>query len=116
MTVQQEQLGNGLYLVAVTGRLDQQLSPTLSEQLIQAIDAGHHRLIVDLTEVNYINSGGLRTLVTAWRKARENQGDLVLCGLNAKLRDIFVMVGFDKVFSINPTREAACEALLHDGA
>jgi anti-anti-sigma factor len=61
--------------------------------------------------VAYINSGGLRCLVTAWRRARQAQGDLLLCGLNQRLNEVFTMVGFDKVFGIYSSCEAAVQAL-----
>ena len=112
MNVQQEQLAEDVMVVVVTGRLDQQLSPILAANLQNALIAGNRKLIVDLSAATYINSGGLRTLVTAWRRAREQVGDLVICGLNERLLSLFAMVGFDKVFTIHPSREAALAALL----
>lgn len=100
-----------IWLVAARGRLDQNLTPILEETLNQLITDGCYHLIVDLQEINYINSGGLRCLVSAWRKTRQQGGNLVLCGLNERLQEIFSMVGFDKVFSIHPSRSAAKSAL-----
>ena len=113
MSIWQEQLSNGAWLVGVEGRLDQSQNPQLEENLTTLLDDGHHRLIVDLTAATYINSGGLRSLVSAWRKARQQEGDLVLCGLNPRLQEIFSMVGFDKVFQIYPTCDLARQAI-HD--
>ena len=112
MQVQCEQLAEGLAVVLVTGRLDQRLAPNLAACLQQAMDDGHTKLIADLSEATYINSSGLRTLVTAWRRARKQGGDLVICGLNERLQELFVMVGFDKVFTLHATRAAAQAALL----
>lgn len=112
MNVQQEQLADDVVVVQVTGRLDQHLSPVLAASLQNALTAGNRKLVVDLSGATYINSGGLRTLVTAWRRAREQAGDLVICGLNERLLSLFAMVGFDKVFTIHPSREAALTALL----
>jgi anti-sigma B factor antagonist len=71
------------------------------------LDSGHDRFIVDLSEATYINSGGLRCLVSAWRRTQAQGGDLVLCGLNARLEEIFSLVGFDRVFQIYATYEDA---------
>lgn len=95
------------YLVGVSGRLDQSLNPELEETLNKLLDGGHYDLIVDLSHTTYINSGGLRCLVSAWRRARSSDGTLRLCGLNARLQEIFAMVGFDKVFEIHPNCEEA---------
>jgi anti-sigma B factor antagonist len=102
---------SGLCLVGVRGRLDHTLTPQLEKELNQLIDEGHTRLIVDLTEVQYINSGGLRCLVSAWRSARQQQGNVTLCGLNNRLQEVFGMVGFDKVFQIFADCNVAQQAM-----
>jgi anti-anti-sigma factor len=111
MSVRQVALTDGLWLVNVQGRLDQNLSPELEKQLFDLLARGHHRLIVDLTEVTYINSGGLRSLVSSGRRAQKQNGNVMLCGLNDRLREIFSMIGFDKVFQIYSTVELAKTAM-----
>jgi anti-sigma B factor antagonist len=102
MSVWQEKLPQGeVWLVGVNGRLDQTLNPKLEETLNELLDNGHYHLVVDLTHTTYINSGGLRCLVSAWRRAKANEGSMALCGLNSRLQEIFSMVGFDKVFEIH---------------
>ncbi len=105
MTVSSKPLASGTYVVYANGRIDQEQTPQLSKVLNDLLSDGHDRLVVNLTGATYINSGGLRCLVSAWRQARQTGGDLTLCGLNARLEEIITMVGFDKVFRI----EAACE-------
>lgn len=107
---QQEVSGAGIWLVGAHGRLDQDLNPQLESTLVQLLTDGHYTLVVDLSDITYINSGGLRILVSAWRKARQQKGNLVLCGLNMRLQEIFAMVGFDKVFKIYPSRDDALQA------
>jgi anti-sigma B factor antagonist len=103
MSVRQEYLENSIWLVTVNGRLDQNLNPQLDQTLTSLIETNHNDIIVDLSQTDYINSGGLRCLVSAWRKARQNEGNVWLCGLNDRLQEVFSMVGFDKVFQIYPT-------------
>ena len=106
MTVSSKKLADGSVIVYASGRIDQMQTPHLSQVLTDLLAEGHDRLIVNLTKATYINSGGLRCLVSAWRQARQSGGDLTLCGLNARLEEIFVMVGFDKVFRIEPVCES----------
>lgn len=104
-----------IWRVATKGRLDQGLTPALEESLNRLLADGVIFLLVDMEKITYINSGGLRCLVSAWRKARQQDGNLVLCGLNERLQEIFAMVGFDKVFHIYPSRTEAEAALLAVG-
>jgi len=112
MTIQHSVLPNQICLIQVNGRLDQSQNHLLENQLNQLLEMGRYRMIVDLTETSYINSGGLRCLVSAWRHARQQDGNLVLCGLNVRLGEVFSMVGFDKVFTIFPDNDSAKQAFL----
>jgi len=112
MTIRQQQLSNQMWMIAVEGRLDQSQNPLLESKLTALLEKRPKKIIIDLTQTDYINSGGLRTLVAAWREAKRQEGNLVLCGLNARLHDIFSMVGFDKVFQIYPNSSAAQKAEL----
>jgi len=105
--VWQERLSENVWLVGLNGRLDQDLSPQLEERLVELLENGRSRLLVDLSGVTYINSGGLRCLVSAWRKARRQNGDVMLFGLNVRLQEIFSIIGFDSVFKIFDSQEMA---------
>lgn len=111
LPVWQRELAHGISLVGVRGRLDQALTTQLEQVLGALLGEDHRYIIVDLSETAYINSGGLRSLVTTWRKARQKGGDLVLCGLRGRLVEIFEMIGFDKFFRIYPDASAARLAL-----
>jgi anti-sigma B factor antagonist len=117
VTIQQQELaaadsgGAAIWLVGVSGRLDQNLTPQLESALHSLLNGGYFHLVVDLAEVTYINSGGLRCLVSAWRQARQRGGNLALCGLSQRISDVFAIVGFNKVFQIYPTAGEAQLAL-----
>lgn len=109
MSIAREQIphSSNTFLVTISGRLDQALIPQLEDTLNELLDEGTINLLVDLSQTTYINSGGLRCLVSAWRRARATEGTIRLCGLSPRLKDIFSMVGFDKVFEIDPDCERA---------
>lgn len=111
MNIRQQQLTDNVWKIQVHGRLDQSQTPHLNDTLVELIEAERYRLVVDLTDVNYINSGGLRCLVSAWRKARANDGNVILLGLNDRLYEIFAMIGFDRVFQIVPNQQEALTLL-----
>ena len=103
MTIWQRTAGKELCIVGVEGRLDQTLTPELEAELERVLAAGRRRIIIDMSGVSYINSGGLRCLVSAWRNAKRQGGHVVLAGLTPKVADIVSMVGFDKVFDVYPS-------------
>ena len=109
--VWREALPHEIELVGFQGRLDHNSVADLEMVLKQVLAAGRYWIVVDLDQTIYINSGGLRVLVTAWRTARQHDGDLVLCGLNERLAEIFQMIGFEQVFAIYPTRVDAVDAV-----
>lgn len=100
MSIQREALAEGVWVVSADGRLDQNAIPQLEQMLNELLDEGAAGLILDLGRATYINSGGLRCLVSAWRRAQRQESTIVLCGLNTRLQEIFTMVGFDRVFRI----------------
>jgi serine/threonine-protein kinase RsbW len=108
--IKRKKLGADLYLVTVAGRIDHQINAELERHLTRLLDNHHYRLIVDLSATTYINSSGLRILVSAWRQTRQHDGDLHLSGLNDNIMNIFTMVGFDKLFDIFETAEQAQDA------
>ncbi len=94
---------DGIWVVAPTGRLDTNLAPDLEDTLKDLLDKGNFWLIVDMSDVGYISSRGLKSLVSAWRMAQDSQGDVVLCTLVPQVASIFDMVGFNQVFAIFDT-------------
>lgn len=107
MSIEKSRLHDGIWLVTASGRLDQSQTTQLEESLQSLLQERQNRLIVDMAAVDYINSGGLRCLVTAWRMARQEDGDVLLCAMSPRVHDIFQMIGFDKVFRIFPDQQAA---------
>ena len=111
MSITDELLSSEITLIIVSGRLDHNQVDELQTILTSTIDKGCLELIVDLTEVSYVNSSGLRCLVTGWRQSSNLGGHLVLCGLNSQIGHVFSTVGFDKVFDIFISREEAMQHL-----
>jgi anti-anti-sigma factor len=97
-------------VVSPSGRLDSNTSPALDKALGTQLQHGYTWLYVDMSDVEYIASSGLKVLVSAWRRARDSDGDVILTGLQPRLVEIFEMVGFDMLFQIYPDLNAALGA------
>jgi anti-anti-sigma factor len=111
MSIWREEVADATWLVGVSGRLDHRQTPELETELLELVGSGSRNIIIDLTEVTYVNSGGLRCLVTIWRRARQEDGTVILSGINPALMELFTTVGFHKVFDIYITSDDARQAL-----
>jgi anti-sigma B factor antagonist len=89
-----------IWVIRPAGRLDSSSGQMLNTALNAQLDAGHHRLVIDMDEVNYISSGGLKVLIAAWRKAQALGGTIVLAGMQPKVYKVFEISGFDSLFTI----------------
>ena len=101
-----EQRRDGATLLELKGRLDSDGAKALEGRLTALIAAGATRLVLDLEQLDYISSLGLRAILMAAKAAFAAKGKLVLCRPNAMVRRLFD-VGFANVFEIYDTREAA---------
>ena len=116
MSVTVREISPTLWVVVPAGRMDHLLTPVLENTLARLLEQGARSIVVDMAAVPYINSGGLRALVTGWRRARAAGGNLLLAAMGPHVRDIFEMVGFQQVFATYDTVEAACAAVGKKGA
>ena len=113
MKVSHEQLADGVVLVRADGRLDAATVETFEGLLQDLLASQHARLVVDLAHVDYISSSGLRALLTARRLAREQAGDVLVCCMSPRVRQVFDMIGFSSVFGVYddlPQAQAALAA------
>lgn len=84
--------------VAVEGELDVRTSPEFQDALLPALD-GVAELEIDLKDLNYISSAGLRVLLAA-AKVMDNQGEMVVKNVSEDVMDIFKITGFDELLDV----------------
>jgi anti-sigma B factor antagonist len=98
---------NGITTVVLQGRVDSTGAAELDEALQKAAAQGKYKIVLDMSEVHYINSAGLRTLADILTRNRSHDGDLRLVALNPKVERVFKIIGFDKFFETYDTVQAA---------
>jgi anti-sigma B factor antagonist len=100
MHVSEERYGDALVLTPV-GRIDNSTTDGLRSDLdthVANCRKGGDRLILDFSKVDYISSVGLRVLMLAAKKVREQEGSIVVAGLQPVVREIFEISRFNLVF------------------
>lgn len=91
-------------LVVVNGRVDSLNAGELGLSLSSAIDDGSTQIVLDLSQVAYMSSAGLRELVSAFKKVRRISGDLRLAQPSPRVQEVLEMAGLDTIFQIFPTQ------------
>ncbi|MBQ9415082.1 MAG: STAS domain-containing protein [Clostridia bacterium] len=94
----QKAIENGNALFTLAGRLDTTTAPEL-EQAISASLNGITALVLDMAELTYVSSAGLRVLLSA-QKAMAKQGTLTIRNVNETVMEIFEVTGFSDILTI----------------
>ncbi len=94
-------------LFEVSGRIDSTNANELGEALNAAIDTGRTQIVVDLSDVEYMSSAGLRELVTALKKVKRGTGDLRLASPSPRVMEVLELAGLDSIFEIYPNQVEA---------
>jgi anti-anti-sigma factor len=90
--------------------MDALTAPTLSDYVSQHIAAGEVNLVVDMTELEYTSSAGLRALLSGVKEARQHAGDLRLAGLRPNVRKVLEMSGFTSIMKVFPDVDSAVKS------
>jgi len=98
---------NGWAVLAVQGEVDVYTAPQFREQLIQLVDEGQRRILVDLEGVEFLDSTGLGVLVGGLKRVRGHDGELALVCTQRRILKVLEITGLTKVFGIHPSVEAA---------
>ena len=86
------------YTFLLEGRLDTLTSPSLEEK-INEVAGDADRLILDLGNLEYISSAGLRVILGA-TQAMEGKGDMIVRNPSQAVREVFDLTGFSNLFHI----------------
>lgn len=98
---------NNFDVVEVCGELDLATSPQLREVLADLLGRGHARLVVDLSQVSFIDSTALGVLVGAHRSTRAQGGSLALASPDRRCLRTMEITGLTSVFDLQPSVAAA---------
>jgi anti-sigma B factor antagonist len=98
-------------VLAVTGRVDAATAGALETALNDQISNGSRKIILDLTSLSYISSGGLRVLLATAKRLHADGDRFALCGLSHEVQKVMRLAGFTSIFAIYTTVQEASAAL-----
>ena len=98
---------NGVEIFNVKGSLDSNTSSEFETQVYAALENGQRKVILNLEEMEYISSAGIRVMLKTTKDLKRMEGNIVLCSLQDYVREVFDIAGFDGYLNIESTLEDA---------
>ncbi len=94
-------------VMVLSGRLDANSADAFQEQLLRNIESGEMSILLDLVDLEYVSSAGLRVLLVGARRLQEKGGRLGASSAQGEVREVLQMTGFDNFVVVYADRETA---------
>ena len=98
---------NDITVIDVEGQLIVGNRQELKQKVLDELESGERKFLIDFSQTGYIDSSGLGVLVSLSKKIREQGGELRLASLNEDLRTLFELTKLDTLFQISKSRADA---------
>ncbi|MCB2227681.1 MAG: STAS domain-containing protein [Desulfarculaceae bacterium] len=111
MNLDHKVLGDVLVVAPRHERLDASVAGSLKQKLRDFVEDGHHKVVLDLETVHFMDSSGLTVIISTLKALDGKKGELVVCGVDENLGSLFHLTRLDKVFRMFPDAAQATRAL-----
>ena len=101
---------DGATIISVDGEIDANTAPEAQDRILPLATPGC-RLVLNLTNVPYMSSAGLRILLATYRQISSGGGNVVLVGVAEEIKDTMSVTGFIRFFKVCDTIQEGVEAL-----
>jgi anti-sigma B factor antagonist len=109
--IQDEEIDSETHVIQLGGEVDLYTAPEFKERLVELIENGKTKIVVDLSEATFIDSTTLGVLVGGVKRLRPAGGSLALVCSDQNITKIFEITGLDRVFPIHSTRDEALSSV-----
>jgi len=110
MTFSEEKV-DGVIVLGISGKINTEASEDLLSKMTDLIDSGARHLILDLSGVDYINSSGLRVLLTVAKRMTDLSGKIALAHVTELIYQVLHVSGCTSHIAVYPSREEALKGL-----
>ncbi|MEU2338392.1 STAS domain-containing protein [Streptomyces sp. NPDC013172] len=108
--------GDRTAVVVVAGDVDLHTAPVLRAQALTVVEQGSPHVVLDLAQVDYVDSTGLSTLIVLLQAAQEAGGSLRVASVPDRLVRMVTLTGISQMLPVHATVADALAALGADGA
>lgn len=106
MRIEDRQEGSVLIVRPLEQALDAYAAPGFRERMGELIQQGNHAIVLDLGDVNFLDSTGLGAIVSSLKRL-DGRGVMVICGVHDMVMEVFRLTRMDRVFPIAGTVDEA---------
>ena len=106
MTIERIQIGDKVVL-HVAGRMDAENAVQFEQQCLSCLSEGVTKLVIDLGDLRYVSSMGLRSFVVIAQKLQEKGGELRICRLTGLVQQVFEITRLNQVLPLHDSLESA---------
>jgi anti-sigma B factor antagonist len=110
--VEQSTLGP-VPLLRLSGEIDIEVEPEFRAAIIRLINEGHPSIALDLHDVTYMDSTGLRILISAKKRTAERQGTVYIIGCRGQVRRVFDLLSMERLFVMCDEEAVARANVVH---
>lgn len=103
----QEMRKKDVLILVFKGKLDEVSSMSAEKKILDFVDKGENRIILNFSELSYLSSAGMRLLIRVTKKVKSSGGKLIVCSIPSPLLDVFKMSGVDHVIEFANDEEEA---------
>jgi anti-sigma B factor antagonist len=102
----------GVKVLHLLGELiDREQPKSMIKEVESTIASGKNKFLLDMKELKYINSSGLNVLINILTKARKASGDVAICNINEKNKELLLITRLDSIFNVCDSEDEALKLL-----
>lgn len=101
---------NDIVIIEIDGKIDNKTAPDVQMQALSATKTAS-KVILDLTQVSFLSSAGLRVLLLLYRQIKAANGQIALVGVSDEIKDVMTVTGFINFFTLSDTMDDGIKEL-----
>jgi anti-sigma B factor antagonist len=99
-----------MLVVGMSGRLDSHTSGDAGDRFVEIVQGGDKRIVLNLSQLDYVSSAGLRVILRGAKLLQEKLGELKICNASQRVSNVLVTAGFDSLIKLYATEHEAFAA------
>lgn len=111
VTVNARPAWGNAHVISLAGEIDVFTAPKVNAAILAVVEKAHYRMVIDLEDVQYIDSTGLGVLIGNLKRVRDHGGALLLVCTSPAITKLFEITGLSKVFAMFRDEQSALRAL-----